>query len=331
MSPAARLGHATMARRLMAKTLTLTCLVAAGVLLLAARPAAARHRSRAKHASPESRDAPTKKQARAKKPAPPKTFPSSCEVDQFLGDTLSMSPRERLPAAIALMNRMLNAPAPHDRDPIWLWEYFLQRWAALFRARGEMDVLEAADETPPDARFSLSECALFYREVLQDTRAVEYYRYRSKRGRLAICFEPDELERRLALPVEGVHDRGHFLTRVTACEADELIATLAQEGPRARRIQELIARSNVDEGDPAGASYLLTRLAAQFGAHPDEAILAGFDAAVRGTPPEKRACELYASTTQSKAACAAFKQHYKDLTSIPGRCVTDGVKRCLEK
>jgi hypothetical protein len=295
----------------MAKTKTFTFLVAAGVLLFAASSAAAKHRSH------------------AKKPAPPKTFPSSCEVDQFLEDTLSMSPKERLPAATAIMTRMLNAPAPHDRDALWLWEYFLQRWAALFRARGEMDVLEAADQTPSDAGFSLAECSLFYRAVLKDTRAVEYYRYQSKRGRLAVCFEPDELERRLALPVEGGHDGGRSLTRVTACEADELIAGLAQGVPRARLVEELVERSNAEEGDPAGASYLLRRLASHFASHPDEAILAGFDAAVRRTPPEKRSCELYGNAMTAKAACAVYKQHYKTVAAIPERCVTDGVKRCL--
>ena len=142
---------------------------------------------------------------------------------------------------------------------------------------------------------------------------------------------PDELERHLTLPVEGAHDGGRSLTRVTACEADELIAGLAQGVPRARLVEELIEKSNADEGDPAGASYLLRRLASHFSSHPDEAILSGFDAAVRGTPPEKRSCELYGNAVGAKAACTVYKQHYRDVAAIPARCVTDGVKRCLEK
>jgi hypothetical protein len=276
----------------MAKTLTFTCLVAAAALLLSASAATGRHRSPAKRAAPK----PTAK------PAPPTGFPSSCEIDQFLDDTVPMSPKERLPVAVAMMNRMLSAPAPRDHDPIGLWDYFLRRWAARFLARGEMDVLEAVDQAPLDTRFSLAECSLFYRAVLKDRRAVEYYRYQSNRGRIALCFEGGELERVLALPIEASHDAPFYLTRVPACEADALIA-----------------------------AYLLARLAVHFGSHPDEAILGGFDNAMRDTPPEKRSCELYWSSIRSKASCAVYKQHYKSLASIPERCVTDGVRRCLEK
>jgi hypothetical protein len=305
----------------MAKTLTFTCLVAAAALLLSASAATGRHRSPAKRAAPK----PTAK------PAPPTGFPSSCEIDQFLDDTVPMSPKERLPVAVAMMNRMLSAPAPRDHDPIGLWDYFLRRWAARFLARGEMDVLEAVDQAPLDTRFSLAECSLFYRAVLKDRRAVEYYRYQSNRGRIALCFEGGELERVLALPIEASHDAPFYLTRVPACEADALIAGLAQGGPRARRVEELIRDSYAEQGDPAGAAYLLARLAVHFGSHPDEAILGGFDNAMRDTPPEKRSCELYWSSIRSKASCAVYKQHYKSLASIPERCVTDGVRRCLEK
>ena len=305
-------------------------LVAACALLLAASPAAAKkHRPSAKHAPADESAA---RRSAKKQPPPRKDFPTSCEVDEFLASTPALTPKERLPAALALMTRMLHAAPKDGRDPIELWEYFLQRWAALFRARGDMDVLEAVDEAQSDAGFTPSECSLFYRAVLQDTRAVEYYRYQAKRGRLSLCFEPDELEHRLTLPVQPdprvVVGRG--LTRVPACETDELVAGIAKGGLRALRVQEIVAKVGVgEEADRPGGTYLFTHLSKQFNEHPDEAILAGFDAASRGVPADKRACETYMTRIKTKDACAVYKDHYKAMSEIPERCVTDDVKRCL--
>jgi hypothetical protein len=295
------------------RTMRIAFLVAAVILLVAAHSAAAKRR------------------AAGKKPPPPPTgFPTSCEIDKFLDDTLAMAPKERLDAAVAMIARMQNAPVPRDQDPFPLWEYFLHRWANRFLARGEMDVLEAVDAAPPDARFS-SVCPLFYRTVLEDRRAIEHYRFQSNRGRMAVCFSSDELGKLIALPKEGGRDMPFYLTRVTACEADEFVAGIGQGTLRARRVELLLRQAYGEQGDPAGASYLLARLAARFRAHPDEAILGGFDAAVRDTPPEKRSCELYWSSIKSKASCAVYRQHYQKVTAIPPRCVTEPVIRCLEQ
>ncbi|HVU51768.1 MAG TPA: hypothetical protein VHL80_13825 [Polyangia bacterium] len=297
--------------------------IAAALLLFSSSAAAARHRARASHG-------PAPRQERPKKrPPQPKTFPTACEVDQFLEGAPAMSPRERLPETITFMSRMLNARAPQDRDAVWIWEYFLKRWAVLFRVSGYMDMLEAVDQTPSDTRFSLSECGAFYRSVLEDTRAVEHYRYQSHRGRLAVCFEPEELERLLKLPVPGGRDRPRGLLRVSACDADALVDGLAEGGVRARRVEELVGRAGQGpDADEAGEAYLLTRLGLHFRAHPDEAILAGFDAATRAAP-EARACELFINAVGTPAACAAFKAHYKKASALPARCLSDDVKRCL--
>jgi hypothetical protein len=303
--------------------------LAAAVLLFSAGAAAAKHK--AKKRAPAKAEAAAKHPTASKKKEPPprKDFPSSCEVDEFLAGTPAMSPKERQPAAVALLTRFMKAPPPKNRDPAWLRDYFLRRWAALFRSRGDMDVLEAVDEVVAEVGSEPTICTLFYRAVLQDTRAVEYYRYQAKRGRLSMCFEPDELERRLALPIQGPRDTNRGLTRITACETDEVLPTLAKEPARAHRVEELVGKlGDGDDADLAGAKYFFTSLALQFREHPDEAILSGFDSASRFTPPEKRACELYAAA-DSKAACAVYKDHYKTASAIPARCLTDDVRRCL--
>ena len=273
---------------------------------------------------------PAPKQARAKKRRPqPKTFPSSCDVDAFLGGAPAMTPAERRLETTTFMSRMLTAKVPAERDGASLWEYFLSRWAVLFRVSGYMDMLEAVDQTPSDTRFALSECAAFYRSVLKDTRAVEYYRYQSHRGRLAVCFEPEELEHLLMHPVPGGRDRPRGLARVSACDADALVDGLAKGGVRAHRVEELIGQvGQGEDADAAGATYLLTRLGGHFRAHPDEAILAGYDAATRAAP-DARSCELFTNAVRGQAACAAFKDHYKTASALPARCLSDDVKRCL--
>jgi hypothetical protein len=298
--------------------------LAAAVLLLSSSAAGARHRPAKKH-----KPAP-KVERPPKRPPRPKTFPTSCEVDEFLAGAPSLSSADRLEETATFISRMLNAKEPPGGDGVRIWEYFLQRWAVLFRVSGYMDMLEAIDQMPEDApRFSLSECSTFYRTVLKDTRAVEHYRYKAHRGRLSVCFEPDELERLLTLPVPGGRDRPHGLTRVTACDADALVAGLAEGGVRAHRVQEAVEQLGEGQDvDVAGTTYLLTRLGLHFRAHPDEAILAGFDAATRGAP-EARSCELYKYAVGSKAGCAAFKDHYKNAAALPARCLTDDVKRCF--
>jgi hypothetical protein len=295
----------------------------AALLLLTSSAAQARHRPAKKH-----RPAP-KAERPPKRPPQPKTFPTSCEVDEFLAGAPSLSSADRLEETDTFISRMLNAKQPKEGDGVRLWEYFLRRWAVLFRVSGYMDMLEAVDRMPQDMRFTLSECSTFYRTVLKDTRAVEYYRYKEHRGRLSLCFEPDELERLLTLPVPGGRDRPHGLTRVTACDADAFVAGLAEGGVRAHRVQEAVEQLGQGENvDVAGTTYLLTRLGLHFRAQPDEAILTGFDAATRGAP-EARSCELYASAVGSKPGCAAFKDHYKTAAALPARCLTDDVKRCF--
>jgi hypothetical protein len=257
-------------------------------------------------------------------------YPTTCEIDQFLVEASALSPSERQEAAVALMKRMMTAAPPKDVDPHELWEYFLARWAAQFRLRGDMDMLDAVDDAPAVGAFLLPECTLFYRAVLKDTRAVEHYRFRDKRAQLSICFEPDEQERLLKLPVEGgrlIPGRG--LTSVSACDTEQLIAGLAEGGLRARRVQEIVAKAGAgEEGDPVGRAYLLRHLGSHFREHPDEAILAGFDAAWK-VAPEQRSCDLYKNAVQSKDACAVFREHYKTAAALPARCLTDDIKRCL--
>jgi hypothetical protein len=300
-------------------------LVVAGAV--APRAAVARRRRAAKHKVVEKKPPPA-----PKRPPPVTTgYPTACEIDKFLVEASSLETSEREPEAIALMTRLMKELPPKDRDRLELWDYFLARWAALFRLSGYMDMLEAVDDSPAGGAFLLPECNVFYRAVLKDTRAVEHYRYQAKRGGLAICFEPDEQAHLLKLPVEGGGRLmpGRGLTSVSACQTDELLAGLAEGGLRARRIQETVAKAGMgDDGDPVGRAYLMRHLASYFRANPDEAILAGFESAWREAP-EKRTCELYQSGIQSKAACAVFKEHYKTVTALPERCLTDDIKRCF--
>jgi hypothetical protein len=295
------------------------------IVMLSSSAAVAKHRRPAKHVAAPKHEKPPKPP-----PPPPKTFPSPCEIDGFLGEAPSMTSTDRVAATVTLITRMVTYEAPTAEDGVRLWSYFLQRWVVLFRVSGFMDMLEAVDQAPQDTKFSLAECATFYRGVLHDTRAVEYYRYREHRGRLALCFEPEELERLLALPVPGGRDRPRGLTRVSACDADQFVASIAEGGGmRARRVEEMVEQAGLGaDGDALGASYLLTRLGQQFRAHPDEAILAGFDSATRFAP-DLRVCELYAHAVQAKPACAAFKEHYKAPAALPAKCLSDDVKRCF--
>ena len=131
------------------------------------------------------------------------------------------------------------------------------------------------------------------------------------------------------LPVPGGSDRPRGLSRVSACDADDLVDGLARGGVRAHRVEELVGQAGQGEdADVAGASYLLTRLGGRFVAHPDEAILTGYDAATRAAP-DARSCELFTNAVRGQAACAAFKDHYKAASALPARCLSDDVKRCL--
>jgi hypothetical protein len=255
--------------------------------------------------------------------------PTSCEVDRFLARAHALTADQRLQEGKQLFGRLALAdgscPKPsmqQDRWGIWLWEYALLRWATLFHEQGSSDILAVVDETSVDGGAGTSKCSHFYAQVQGARGFAAHYRIPSRRGYLQACWE----EGKLAKILDGQTAPPAVLEQkstVTACEADRLIDGLRRmkKDRRARAVEDMVTRAASSEhSDRAGTTYLYTRLAFRYRFHPDEAILAGFDAvATRSMTPG------LCSFLMNAGGSGSFAGHYRQADRRPLllQCATD--------
>jgi len=223
-----------------------------------------------------------------------------CKIDAFLAAARSMTPETRSAEARLIINHIMASGVPErdGRDKIWVWEYFLGRWAELFEELGASDIATSIDETGTDGGFAEARCG-FYNNIAGLPAFVAHYKTRDMRevvdcrdpelpgGPLDVTRQPRKLAR---------------ARRVTACEADRQVARLRTLTGGARRsaVSVLIEQAGEDKpADEVGNRYL-NQVAGSVFQHPDEAVFEALDAATKRNPT-KFICQLYRDATWSKA------------------------------
>jgi hypothetical protein len=238
-------------------------------------------------------------------------YPSTCRVDAFVDGARSMRPEERLARARKIIAYIIDSQPPESdgRDEIWVWEYFLGRWAVLARETGDATMLTAVDEADTDAGFALSTC-LFYTQVTDVPGFAEHYASDAARQRLGTCWHGDDLRKAMVTPPAPTVARAMSRDPVLkACELDRQLSRLRALAPRARQaeIELLIEKAlDLDATDLVGGLYLNQRVPSLL-LDADEVVLNALDAVARRRMTSKM-CRYFGHATSSKQ----FARHYRD-------------------
>ena len=240
-------------------------------------------------------------------------YPSTCKVDALVDAAKSMDPEVRLSKARDLIAYIIKSEVPEDdhREAIWVWEYFLARWAEVARGSHDIRMLAAIDEATTDAGYTLSTC-VFYSKILSAPELASYYDSADGRKRLRTACGTENLAKILiAAPKSSPNiERGGADAKVLrACDVDEHLDRLPVLSPKARTsaVTLLLAKaSDLESLERAGVRYLFVRLASLNRYRPDNAIFDAVDAAAttRTTPA---LCGFYASQYGSRAFARRYR------------------------
>ena len=205
--------------------------------------------------------------------------PSACEVDELLGSAATLGSEKRFRRATSLVRRLMRCHKADDGDPILLWEYFLERWAEVYRGVRDPMVIRVVDEAPVDGGYHLALCGFYANiEFPAGSRLNDF-----QRGVFSQCTRPAKFASRspqtptVAAPPAS-DQREH---QISACDTKRLLGKMRSLKPRPKRVvvEAALARTVAAEThDEAGVTFFYSSLRARLSESPDEATFGAIDA-----------------------------------------------------